>query len=78
MGLASLVQEAAPCQESSTWAPPANTPAGRVMSAIGGRGNMENLLLVQGHVNWVKGQLFSRMLAGCTWQRAILSPFATD
>ncbi|KAK2611936.1 hypothetical protein QQS21_002042 [Conoideocrella luteorostrata] len=43
----------------SNWVPPANTPAGRIMSAIGDWGNMKNLLLVQDRINWIKGKLFS-------------------
>nr|QDJ94336.1 chitinase chiC3 [Cordyceps cicadae] len=37
---------------------PDNTPADRIMSAIGDWGNMKNMLLVQDHINWVKGKLF--------------------
>ncbi|EJP61449.1 symbiotic chitinase [Beauveria bassiana ARSEF 2860] len=43
----------------SYYTPPDNTPADRIMSAIGDWGNMKNMLLVQDHINWVKGKLFS-------------------
>ncbi|KAK2590532.1 hypothetical protein QQS21_011782 [Conoideocrella luteorostrata] len=43
----------------SKYTPPANTPADRIMSAIGDWGNMKNMLLVQDRINWVKGKLFS-------------------
>jgi hypothetical protein len=41
------------------YVPPSNTPSGRLMTVLGDWSNMENLLLVKSHVNWVKGQLFS-------------------
>lgn len=43
----------------SSYVAPLNTPADRLMTAIGDWGNMQNLLLVAGDVNWVKGKLFS-------------------
>jgi hypothetical protein len=38
---------------------PLNTPAERFMTVIGDWGNMRNLLLIEGHINWVKGQLWN-------------------
>lgn len=43
----------------SSYTTPANTPADRIMTVLGDWGNMKNLLLVRGDINWVKGQLFS-------------------
>jgi hypothetical protein len=43
----------------SSYVAPLNTPADRLMTAMGDWGNMQNLLLVAGPVNLVKGRLFS-------------------
>ncbi|KAH7317114.1 symbiotic chitinase [Stachybotrys elegans] len=42
-----------------SWVAPLNTPADRLMTALGDWGNMRNMFLIKGDVNWVKGQLFS-------------------
>ncbi|KAI9146931.1 symbiotic chitinase [Paramyrothecium foliicola] len=50
-----------------SWVAPLNTPADRLMTILGDWGNMKNLLLIKGDVNWVKGQLFG-----------LNNPMATD
>jgi hypothetical protein len=43
------------------------------MTALGDWGNMQNLLLVAGDVNWVKGKLFSleNPMAASTLRKAV-------
>ncbi len=63
-----------------TYVAPLNTPADRLMTAIGDWGNMQNLLLVAGHVNWVKGKLFSleNPMAQATLKAAVTAALKGD
>ncbi|KAK5996640.1 hypothetical protein PT974_01977 [Cladobotryum mycophilum] len=38
---------------------PSNTPADHIMTVLSDWGNMQNMLLIEGQINWVKGKLFS-------------------
>lgn len=64
----------------SSYVAPVNTPADRLMTAIGDWGNMQNLLLVAGDVNWVKGKLFSleNPMATSTLRKAVSDALKGD
>lgn len=63
-----------------TYLAPLNTPADRLMTTIGDWGNMQNLLLVAGDVNWVKGKLFSleNPMAQSTLKTAVKAALGGD
>lgn len=60
--------------------PPLNTPADRIMTAIGDWGNMQNLAVTIGEINRMKGKLFSlsEIIAGDRFQTLIWKALKND